>query len=369
MSGFAISRRAVIGGGIALPLAAARAGPATLRPVDCRPGRIIRTLAGIRPYRPAGFVVRRERLRGRHVVHNYGHGGAGITLCWGTGALAVEHVQALARAGEPIAVIGCGVIGLATARLLQERGYRVTIHARDLPPDTTSNVAGGWWAPATLFEEGRQSADFARDYVRATAIAHRRFQTLANNAHYGVRWLPAYNLSKAPPRPSSTAFPEIERFYPDSRDLTRDEHPFPVPHVRRRWSMQIDTPIFLDALMRDVLAAGGRIEQRVFESARAITALDARVIVNCTGLGAETLFDDRGFDPVRGQLALLLPQPEIDYATFGPFDGGVRHMFPRRDAIVIGGTSEHGVSDATVDPDAIAAMIARNAEVFSGWRS
>jgi 2-polyprenyl-6-methoxyphenol hydroxylase-like FAD-dependent oxidoreductase len=36
--------------------------------------------------------------------------------------------------------LGCGDIGLATARLLQQHGWTVTIYARDLSPNTTSNL-------------------------------------------------------------------------------------------------------------------------------------------------------------------------------------------------------------------------------------
>ena len=51
---------------------------------------MIRTVAGLRPYRAAGFVVRAEALGDKRLVHNYGHGGAGITLSWGTSKLATE---------------------------------------------------------------------------------------------------------------------------------------------------------------------------------------------------------------------------------------------------------------------------------------
>src|SRR6476646_5740738 len=52
--------------------------------------REIRTVVGLRPYRPSGFVVRAEPLGDSLVVHNYGHGGSGITLSWGTSKLAVD---------------------------------------------------------------------------------------------------------------------------------------------------------------------------------------------------------------------------------------------------------------------------------------
>ena len=70
-----------------------------------------------------------------------------------------------------------------------------------------------------------------------------------------------------------------------------------------------------------------------------IDALGESLIVNCSGLGSRDLFADETMTPIKGQLTHLVPQPEIDYGTFG----GVRregsgagmgiHMNPRRDGI------------------------------------
>jgi D-amino-acid oxidase len=43
---------------------------------------------GLRPVRPQVRLETQAVPGGRHVVHNYGHGGAGVTLSWGC-ALAV----------------------------------------------------------------------------------------------------------------------------------------------------------------------------------------------------------------------------------------------------------------------------------------
>ena len=56
--------------------------------------------------------------------------------------------------------LGCGVVGLSTARELQDRGFAVSIYARDLPPDTTSNVAGAMWQPSFAFDRGRRAPAF-----------------------------------------------------------------------------------------------------------------------------------------------------------------------------------------------------------------
>jgi D-amino-acid oxidase len=39
--------------------------------------------AGLRPLRAKGVRLGREEIDGRTVIHNYGHGGAGLTLSWG----------------------------------------------------------------------------------------------------------------------------------------------------------------------------------------------------------------------------------------------------------------------------------------------
>ena len=90
------------------------------------PQRVIRTIVGLRPFRPSGFRVEAEPLADTLLVHNYGHGGSGVTLSWGTATLAIDRIAESGRGG-PVAVIGCGAVGLATARLLQTRGSKVTI--------------------------------------------------------------------------------------------------------------------------------------------------------------------------------------------------------------------------------------------------
>ena len=77
---------------------------------------VIRVVVGHRPYRATGFRVEREDYDGKIVIHNYGHGGGGLSLGWGSSALAVREAADLAP-GE-VAVLGSGIMGLCTARLL-----------------------------------------------------------------------------------------------------------------------------------------------------------------------------------------------------------------------------------------------------------
>src|SRR5437764_721792 len=58
--------------------------------VSVSPEREIRSVVGLRPCRPSGFRVAKVMVGETAVVHNYGIGGGGITLSWGTSKLAVD---------------------------------------------------------------------------------------------------------------------------------------------------------------------------------------------------------------------------------------------------------------------------------------
>lgn len=299
------------------------------------------------------------------LVHNYGHGGGGVSLSWGS-----AHFAALLAFSSPhrsAAVLGAGAVGLATARLLQDRGFEVTIYTRDLPPDTTSNLAGAQWAPVSLVAPDRVTPAFREQYVAASRFAFRYFQTLVGD-RYGVRWLENYFLGRAAPQNEewgyATLFQEVLRV----ETLPPGAHPFPVPFVRRVLTMHIDTSHYLRQVMDDFHVAGGRIVVRDFPDPASVAALLEPIVVNCTGLGAAALFGDRELVPVKGQLMVLAPQPEVDYITIGP-GPGVMYMMPRRDGIILGGSFVPGDATTTPDPAQAERILRGHAELFGGMPS
>ena len=331
--------------------------------IDIR--QVVREVVGLRPYRPSGFVVRGERMGEKLVVHNYGHGGGGITLSWGSSALAVA--EAVSATERRAAVVGAGIMGLTTARLLQDRGWAVTVYTSALPPHTTSNVAGGQWSPTSVFEEGRATAAFEAQFKDAARIAHHAFGGLVGSG-YGVSWRENYVLSDTPVSPSDTYYlRELPELFPSLAVLGPDDHPFPSPHVLRYVTMLVEPGIFLRRLMTDIREAGGRFVIREFRDRSEVLALDEPVLFNCTGLGAGALFGDTEITPVRGQLAFAPPDDRLDYLTVrgGP---DLLYMFPRSDGILLGGTFERGATHLTPDPDTTRRIVSGHARLAAGMR-
>ena len=267
------------------------------------PEREIRTVVGLRPFRRSGFRVEAERLDELLVVYNYGHGGAGVTLSWGTSHLAMElALQGDAGGSRSCAVLGCGAVGLATARLMQRRGWRVTIYARELPPDTASNIAGAQWQPHAVSDPGQTGSEYEFSFVRAARLAHRYFQTMLGS-YYGVRWVDNYIVSTTPmPAPWFPAGTDV--LYPSVRALSRAEHPFDAPYARVFTTMLIEPQIYLDALVRDFLLHGGHVVVREMHDRTELKSLGEPVVFNCTGLGARepmmaTWFQSRGSSIAR----------------------------------------------------------------------
>jgi len=309
-------------------------------PVNISPDRVIKTVVGLRPFRPSGFVLKTEKIGNKLIVHNYGHGGGGISLSWGSALLAVEKM--IQSDESDIAVVGCGVIGLSTALLLQLKGFKVTIYAREIPPGTTSDVAGALWGPVSVYEHNKAGSEFLNQFYRASKISYRIFQDLSDDK-YGVSWIKNYSLGKP------FNFPGGTDLYPEVKKHNNPQIYFGYPDVEEIMTIIIETPIYMKALLDDFYFAGGKIEIKTINSVQDCTALQEMIIMNCTGLGAGKLFNDKELIPVKGQLSILLPQPEIDYSYVSFSGNSLLYMLPRKDGIILGGTHEKG--NWSLEPD------------------
>lgn len=327
--------------------------------------RIESVHVGFRPFRASGFVARGEPLGNKWLVHNYGHGGGGITLSWGSSVLALRDLPDLAD--KRAVVLGCGVMGLTTARQLQERGFRVTIIAREHYRETTSHIAGGHFAPTGVWARRNEAHAFDDVLDAAMALSHAHFSTLAGRMD-GVYWRENYQLADSP-------FGEREPFYatrwprlfPGRRLLEPGEHPFPSRHAMTYQSLFIEPPMYLAALWEAFVEASGKMVRRDVRAIDELMVLDVPLIANCTGLGARDLFGDTELTPVRGQLLWMAPDARVDYNTHGGGEG-LLYMFPRRDGIVLGGSFERSATHREADPALTERIVGEHVRLFGAMR-
>ncbi|MEW6322343.1 MAG: FAD-dependent oxidoreductase [Acidobacteriota bacterium] len=356
----------------AAPIPARRRPMTWLAPVNVSWERVIRTTVGLRPHRPSGFVLRAERFGEKLLVHNYGHGGAGWSLSWGTATLAAD--MAMNHPARRAAVIGAGIVGITAARVLQRRGFDVTIYSKALPPETTSNMALAGFTPTSgLVEFSQRTPEWVTQFQQAVDISYRQWQLLAGS-RYGVTWIHNYNPTDDPAMARGTNLLMPEHIVEEREVLGPGEHPFPSPYAIRRNEMRFEPSIALDALLGDVALFGGRVVVRSFDRPEDLAALPEPIVVNCTGLGAKALFGDEQLVPLKGQLVALIPQPEVGYATTGGINlergtpGVFVHMMPRSDGIILGGTSQRDVWSLEPDDGERKRVIEKHIELFTAMR-
>ena len=366
-----------LGGCSARSVPPPRRPPLRLAPVRAEWDRIIRTTVGLRPHRPSGFLLRADRLDDTTVIHNYGHGGAGMSLSWGTGRMAAE--MALGHDSRRAAVIGCGAVGLTAARQLQRRGFAVTIYAMSIPPDTTSNMSLAGFTPTSgLIDGDLRTPAWDAQFREAAEISYRELQQLPGRG-FGVSWIDRYGLRDTRPGAARGDAEEDEapllpaHLRTGEVTLGPGEHPFATRYAIRRRHLRIEPSIYLDALVHDFIDVGGRLEIRKFDEPRELAALSEALVINCAGLGARDLFGDPELLPLKGQLTVLLPQEEVAYGISADLPGappGVlgAHMQPRRDGIVLGGTSERGVWSLAPNPEAMRIIVSAHTAVYSAMR-
>ena len=296
-----------------------------------------------------------------------------MSLSWGTGQMAAE--LALEHPQRRAAVIGCGVVGLTTARQLQRRGFDVTIYAADVPPNTTSNMSFANWSPMSgLLNFRQRTPEWEEQFRRAVIIAYRQLQLLAG-PRYGISWIHGY-LPTEDPRSATGSNPMLpEEVQTGQVLLGPGEHPFPTTYVSQSTTIRIEPSIYLEALVRDVMEFGGNIVIRKFDTVRDLMSLGESVIVNCAGLGAKALFDDEEMTPHKGQLVVVVPQPDVDYATYGgigppnPKLGMAIHMISRSDGIVLGGTTERDDWSLDINEEARQIVVDGHIELYDAMRS
>jgi D-amino-acid oxidase len=240
-------------------------------------------------------------------------------------------------------VVGCGVIGLTTAICLREAGVDTGIVAAELPPATTSSVAAAVWYPYKAYPEARVLSWGSRTF--------RVFEKLSDTPESGVLMREGVELwrERVPDPWWAGAVPGVRRCGADELPPGYvDGHAFAAPIV--------EMPIYLSYLMDRFDATGGSVQGRALSS---LDEIDARVVVNCVGLGARDLVDDASMEPIRGQVVRVRNPGLERFILDEENPEGVTYIVPRSGDCILGGTADEGEWDLEPDPETAAGILRR----------
>ncbi|MEK6985761.1 MAG: FAD-dependent oxidoreductase [Candidatus Thermoplasmatota archaeon] len=235
-----------------------------------------------------------------------------------------------------VLVVGAGVIGLTTARVLLERGAEVEVVAERFTPETTSDVAAAIHFPY-LVEPRDRAAAWGR-------VSLHRFLALAEDPDAGIAVTEAFIEEDGHGRWWADQVL-------DARDATAAVSPGGLPgHLCRTPVVAMDR--YLPWLQRRVEDFGGRLARRRLGALAEISEVDA--VVNCSGLGSRELVGDASLVPIRGQVAWL--QNASCPRAILRERGQPTYLIPRGDGIVVaGGTAQigdEGVESRKTDEEA-----------------
>jgi glycine/D-amino acid oxidase-like deaminating enzyme len=335
-----------------------------LTPIRAHADRLFRITVCLRPFRAAGPRLDTERVGDKLVVHNYGHGGSGWSLSWGSSKVIVT--KALHDGDKEIAVIGCGALGLTSAITAQRMGARVTIYCKERPPDVRSSRATGGWTPdSRIALADKVDAGFPALWEQMARTSWSTYQSYLGTPGDPIEFTDRYRLyddeDDAPPERPETKNPvkplEFASYSSRIRDLTPrwvelppGSHPFPAKHVSRNSGLTFNVADYSRQLMNDFQIAGGKIETAEFHTPNDLAVLPQKVVINCTGYGARALWSDESIVPVRGQIGWLIPQENTHYGLYYKDIG----VLARRDGIVVQGhiyDDMYGYNDSDETPD------------------
>lgn len=242
-------------------------------------------------------------------------------------------------------MVGCGVIGLSTAIRLRETGLDARIVAADPPLNTTSAVAAAIWYPFKAYPEDRVLA-----WGKTTFDV---LGSLTGDPASGVVMREGLELyRKEAPEPWwAGAVPGVRRCEPgELPEGYGDGHRFRVP--------VIEMPVYLPYLLDRFLAGGGAVEERVVGSPEDLSG-EARVVVNCAGLGAGDLVGDESVRPIRGQVVRVRNPGLAEFYLDEDDPEGVTYVVPRSGDCILGGTAEEDARDTKPDPGVAADILRR----------
>jgi|GEM_PF-2455675 hypothetical protein len=345
-----------------------------LRTPDFSSDRIMGYNTGIRPFRKSGVRLDSEVLADKLIIHNYGYGGSGLTLCWG-GAAEVLRILDQEISANPvlasiqsIAIIGAGVIGLATAHELLQHGYQVRIYADKFSPELTSNIAAGIISPPVLL--GHESDSQIALLNTMLDVSVKRYLKILRSEKpefEGIREITDYRFESGIPSIHEISSGRFQQICLEQKNVRVHFDNGFIKHGIQVREAGLDGKIFISDLYANVIARGAIHQSVYFSSKNDICNLREKIIINCTSLGSRELFKDDDFYPVKGHLIYFHPQKEINYSFYADIPGEPDYwlkLYPWHDRLILGGMYEKGNESSHPDMAAINKLLSLGRKFF-----
>ncbi|KAF7724951.1 hypothetical protein EC973_000532 [Apophysomyces ossiformis] len=278
-------------------------------------------------------------------------------------------------------IVGGGVTGLTTAWVLLERGYRVTVIAKEYANEEeriTSQIAGAlWeWPPAVC---GRHTDPISiTKSKRWCMVAYNKFEQMANDREVsertGVKMRIANFFFRKPVVEDAYQLAKMNEIKEHLKGFRHDaaiidelgvSKEYGVVDVYQHLSPVIDTDRYMFWLIDHVRKLGASVLRReihgdLFKHEDALLRqYGADVLLNCTGLASKELANDDTVYPLRGSLVRVINDgtkfPRINQAMALSLDGREGEMdlifiVPRNDnTLILGGMTEPNQWDLSVN--------------------
>jgi D-amino-acid oxidase len=238
-----------------------------------------------------------------------------------------------------VAVLGAGVVGLSSAVVALEAGHHVTVYTALGPIQTTSAKAAASVIPHTVERASAPADLLARSMARFAEIER-------TDPTAGVRWHTHWEASSAP-----LPVPDYLAEMHSVTEVRRPDVPGGYRFGRHYDTFMAETPRYLPWLVARIESLGGQITLvPPFATIDQVRELPEALVINCTGLGAARLCGDSALRPVRGQVAVVGPHPELGYSIS---HGERFYIYPRAEDTVLGGTKEFDVQSERTHTTAI----------------
>ena len=322
------------------------------------PDAILAYKSGLRPCREGGIRLEAEYWQDKLIIHDYGHGGAGISLSWGSAQISVKILKQELRngfqsKGRRIAILGSGIIGLTTAHLLADNGWQVYVYAAQFPPHTTSNIAPGLWGQNVL--GGVLTEQQVTLLNKIAKLSKKKLEELSQKSDPEFKGVSPLDVYIFKPAWYTVTIPIMAIFEGGK--------------IKQGWhyrSLIADTSIYIPDLFEKAKAKGVKFNQMMFQNKEDLSRITENIIFNCTGLGSRKLFNDHSLYPVRGHLIELKPQEEFNYVLVGPMEGNLtKYIIPIQDKIIVGSSYESDVYEDIVNEETCQEILENTRQFFS----